>query len=154
MEIVRSKDGTGIAFDRAAGDGPPVVLVGGAFSYRRFKRLRELAGLLSDDFTVVNYDRRRRGDSGDTEPYAVEREIEDLQVVIDAVGGSASVWGWSSGGVLPLRAAAHGVRIEKLAVYEPPSWSLRATACRRPTSRGGSTTSWRGAAGAPPSGTS
>jgi pimeloyl-ACP methyl ester carboxylesterase len=119
MESTRSRDGTSIAFDRT-GNGPAVILVGGAFSYRTFKKMTELAELLSERFTVINYDRRGRGDSGDTAPYTVEREIEDLQAVIEAAGGSASVWGWSSGGVLPLRAAIHGLRIEKLAVYEPP----------------------------------
>lgn len=119
MHTVTSKDGTIIAFDRL-GQGPAVILVGGAFSYRAFPQLAELAELLSDRFTVVNYDRRGRGDSGDTPPYAVEREIEDLAALIDAAGGSASVWGWSSGGALALRAAAHGLAIERLAVYEPP----------------------------------
>ena len=119
MNTVRSKDGTTIAFDRS-GDGPAVILVGGAFSYRAFGKMVELAELLAKDFTVVNYDRRGRGDSADTAPYAVEREIEDLGALIDAVGGSASVWGWSSGAVLGLRAAAHGFAIEKLAMYEPP----------------------------------
>lgn len=119
MQTVRSKDGTAIAFDRV-GDGPPVVLVGGAFSYRRFSKMEQLAKLLSERFTVINYDRRGRGDSGDSGRYAVERELEDLAVLIEAVGGSASVWGWSSGGVLGMRAAARGVNIERLAVYEPP----------------------------------
>jgi len=119
MQTARSKDGTAIAFDRL-GEGPPIVLVGGAFSYRRFSKMVQLAKLLSGRFTVVNYDRRGRGDSGDSGRYAVEREIEDLQAVIEAVGGSASVWGWSSGGVLGMRAAAGGVNIDRLAVYEPP----------------------------------
>lgn len=119
MQTARSKDGTTIAFDRV-GDGPPLVIVGGAFSYRRFKGFVQLAELLAADFTVVNYDRRGRGDSGDTAPYAVEREIEDLRAVIDAGGGSASVFGMSSGAVLAMRAAVRGVRIDRLAVYEPP----------------------------------
>jgi pimeloyl-ACP methyl ester carboxylesterase len=119
METVTSPDGTRIAYDRA-GDGPAVILVGGAFSYRAFGKLRQLADLLAPRFTVVNYDRRGRGDSGDGAPYAVEREIEDLAALIDAAGGSASVWGWCSGGTLALRAAAAGLPIERLAVYEPP----------------------------------
>jgi pimeloyl-ACP methyl ester carboxylesterase len=119
MNRVNSKDGTAIAFDRF-GRGPAVILVGGAFSYRSFPKMIELAQLLSDRFTVLNYDRRGRGDSGDTGPYAVEREIEDLEALIAAAGGSASVWGWSSGGVLALRAAAAGVGIERVAVYETP----------------------------------
>jgi len=119
MQTVQSRDGTSIAFDRL-GQGPPIILVGGAFSYRAFPKLVQLAKLLAERFTVVNYDRRGRGDSTDTSPYAVEREIEDLQALVDVVGGSASVWGWSSGGALALRAAGRGLRIEKLAVYEPP----------------------------------
>lgn len=119
MSLVRSKDGTRIAFDRV-GDGPAVVLVGGAFSYRAFPKMVELAELLADRFTVINYDRRGRGDSGDAQPYAVEREIEDLQALLDEAGGSASAWGWSSGAVLVLRAAARGLRLRRLALYEPP----------------------------------
>ncbi len=119
MDSVRSRDGTTIAFDRL-GEGPPIILAGGAFSYRAFPKLVQLAELLAPRFTVINYDRRGRGDSGDTVPYAVQREIEDLQALIDAVGGSASFWGWSSGAVLGLRAAASGIEIEKLALFEPP----------------------------------
>jgi len=119
MNVFRSRDGTGIAFDRLGGS-LPIVLVGGPFGYRTFPELRQLAEYLAARFTVVNYDRRGRGDSGDTAPYAVEREIEDLEAVIDAVGGAARVGGWSSGGLLALRAAAAGVRIERLAVYDPP----------------------------------
>jgi pimeloyl-ACP methyl ester carboxylesterase len=119
MNRIRSKDGTEIAFDQL-GEGPAVILVGGAFSYRSFPKMIELAELLSDRFTVLNYDRRGRGDSGDTQPYAVEREIEDLEALIARAGGSTSVWGWSSGGVLALRAAGAGVGIERVAVYETP----------------------------------
>ncbi len=119
MDSVRSKDGTEIAFDRL-GEGPAIILAGGAFSYRTFPKLVELAELLAPRFTVFNYDRRGRGDSGDTPPYAVQREIEDLQALTDAAGGSASFWGWSSGGVLGLRAAAGGLEFEKLALFEPP----------------------------------
>jgi pimeloyl-ACP methyl ester carboxylesterase len=119
VDKIKSSDGTTIAFDRL-GQGPPVILVGGAFSWRRWKGFVELADLLSERFTVLNYDRRGRGDSGDTEPYAVEREFEDLQAMISAAGGSASVWGLSSGGILALEAARAGVAIEKIAAYEPP----------------------------------
>jgi pimeloyl-ACP methyl ester carboxylesterase len=80
----------------------------------------ELADLLSAHFTVLNYDRRGRGDSGDTKPYALAREFEDLQAMIGVAGGSASVWGMSSGGILALEAARAGVAIEKIAAYEPP----------------------------------
>ena len=119
MDTIESSDGTAIALDRL-GQGPPIILVGGAFSWRRWKGFVELADLLSERFTVVNYDRRGRGDSGDTKPYAVEREFEDLQAMISAAGGSASVWGLSSGGILALEAARAGVRIDEIAAYEPP----------------------------------
>jgi pimeloyl-ACP methyl ester carboxylesterase len=120
METVLSRDGTVIAFDRY-GAGTPVVLVGGAFQYRAFdRRTAKLAKLISADHTVLHYDRRGRGDSGNTAPYAVGREIEDLQALIDAVGGSAGVFGMSSGGALALEAAKSGRGITKLAVYEAP----------------------------------
>lgn len=119
MEKAISRDGTQIAYDRV-GSGPVLVIVGGAFSYRRFPLQVQLAERLSDSYTVVGYDRRGRGDSGDSAPYSVEREIDDLSAVIDAVGGRASVWGISSGGALALAAAAHGVPIDRLAVYDPP----------------------------------
>ncbi|MCZ8518944.1 MULTISPECIES: alpha/beta fold hydrolase [Paenibacillus] len=119
MYTVTSKDGTKIAYDKV-GKGPALVLIGGAFSYRKFPGLVQLADLLADRFTVYNYDRRGRGDSGDTQPYAIEREIEDLQAVIEAAGGSAYVWGLSSGAVLALQAAAAGAGITKLALHEPP----------------------------------
>src|ERR1700737_2898386 len=105
MKTVQSQDGTRIAFDRV-GQGPPLIVVGGAFSYRRWSGIVKLAQILEDRFTVINYDRRGRGDSGDTSPYAVEREVEDIARLIDAAGSSAFVWGMSSGGVLALRAAA------------------------------------------------
>jgi alpha-beta hydrolase superfamily lysophospholipase len=117
METVTSKDGTRIAFDRV-GSGPPVVLVCGASVARGTDA--HLAELLSDGLTVLNYDRRGRGDSTDTAPYAIEREVEDLAAVIDAAGGSAGVWGSSSGGALALIAADQGLPIAKLALWEPP----------------------------------
>jgi pimeloyl-ACP methyl ester carboxylesterase len=119
VEKIKSRDGTQIAFDRI-GQGPPVIMVGGAFSWRRWKGFVELADLLSARCTVLNYDRRGRGDSGDTQPYALEREFEDLQAMVGIAGGSASVWGMSSGGILALEAARAGVAIEKIAAYEPP----------------------------------
>ncbi|MDF2663915.1 MAG: hydrolase [Paenibacillus sp.] len=119
MYTVTSRDGTKIAYDKV-GQGPALVLVAGAFSYRKFPGQVQLANLLSEQFTVYNYDRRGRGDSGDTQPYDTAREIEDLQAVIDAAGGSAYVWGLSSGAVLALQAAASGVCITKLALHEPP----------------------------------
>jgi pimeloyl-ACP methyl ester carboxylesterase len=116
---MRSADGTAIAYEQS-GAGPPLVLVGGAFSYRAWKGWVELAELLAQRFTVVRYDRRGRGDSGDTHPYAVEREIEDLRALVREFGDSAHVFGMSSGGVLALRAAAARVPIDRLVVYQPP----------------------------------
>ncbi|EJQ92768.1 alpha/beta fold hydrolase [Bacillus cereus] len=119
MYSVTSKDGTKIAYDKV-GQGPALILVAGAFSYRKFPGQVKLANLLSEQFTVYNYDRRGRGDSGDTQQYAVAREIEDLQALIDEAGGSAYVWGLSSGAVLALQAAAKEANITKLALHEPP----------------------------------
>src|SRR6266496_5041866 len=120
MNQVMSKDGTVIAFDRS-GNGPAVILVGGAFQYRAIDPPTvQLAKRLASHFTVFHYDRRGRGDSGDTQPYAVEREIEDLEALIKEAGGSAFVFGMSSGAVLAVDAAAQGASIEKMALYEPP----------------------------------
>jgi Alpha/beta hydrolase family len=119
VDTVTSQDGTRIAYDRT-GDGPPVILVAGAFSYRKYPGQVKLADLLAPHFTVFNYDRRGRGDSGDTGPYAVEREIEDLEALINAAGESAYVWGLSSGAALALVAANAGLKIKKLALQEPP----------------------------------
>jgi pimeloyl-ACP methyl ester carboxylesterase len=121
MKQVRSQDGTLIAFDQY-GEGLAVILVGGAFQHRAIDpSTAELAARLGAHFTVVHYDRRGRGDSGDTAPYAAQREIEDLEALIDAAGGSAFVFGMSSGSALALDAANQlGDKIKKLAVYEPP----------------------------------
>ncbi len=120
MSQVMSKDGTIIAFDRS-GKGPAVILVGGAFQYRAIDPpTAQLAALLAQHFTVFHYDRRGRGDSSDTQPYAVEREVEDLAALITETGGQAAVFGMSSGGVLTLEAAKQGLAISKLALYEPP----------------------------------
>jgi pimeloyl-ACP methyl ester carboxylesterase len=118
MRTVTSRDGTSIAFDRS-GQGPALVLVAPAFATRVDQA--SLAAALAPSFTVFAYDRRGRGDSGDTAPYAVEREVEDLDALIDVAGGSACVFGHSSGAVLALD-AAHMLtaRITKLALYEPP----------------------------------
>ena len=117
MPTVISPDGTPIAYEQT-GSGPAVILVGSALADR--SDTRKLAALLAAQFTVINYDRRGRGDSGDTQPYAVEREIEDLDALIRAAGRAASVFGSSSGAVLALRAAAAGLPIERLALFEPP----------------------------------
>jgi pimeloyl-ACP methyl ester carboxylesterase len=114
---VTSADGTKIAFDRL-GEGPPVVVVSGLFCDRQ--TTHGLAEQLAQRFSVINYDRRGRGDSGDTAPYAVEREIEDLDALIRAAGGTASVYGHSSGAGLALIAATSGVPITRLVLHEPP----------------------------------
>jgi pimeloyl-ACP methyl ester carboxylesterase len=119
MSTVTSRDGTTIAFDRL-GAGPILVLVDGALSYRALGPTAALAEVLAADFTVYRYDRRGRGRSGDTAPYAVAREVEDLDALIAAAGGAARVCGLSSGAVLALEAAASGLAITRLALYEPP----------------------------------
>ena len=119
MRTVTSKDGSRIAYDRY-GSGPTVMLVGGALGYRKFTKLEELAKLLAERCTVINYDRRGRGDSTEVKPFAVEREVEDIAALVEAEGGSASLWGWSSGGALALRAAGARIGVERLSVYEVP----------------------------------
>lgn len=115
----RSRDGTIIAFTKA-GSGPPLIIVDGAFCYRENGPATELASALRQHFTVFTYDRRGRGESGDTAPYAVEREIEDLQAIAMEAGAPPFVLGISSGGALILQAVASGVRVKKIALYEPP----------------------------------
>jgi pimeloyl-ACP methyl ester carboxylesterase len=118
MNKVASNDGTTISFDQT-GDGPPIILVGGALSDRSAGV--SLAELLSQELTVFTYDRRGRGDSGDTAPYAVEREVEDIEALIDEAGGSAYVFGRSSGAALALEAVRRlPTKLKKLALYEPP----------------------------------
>jgi pimeloyl-ACP methyl ester carboxylesterase len=121
MRTVISKDGTPIAFDQS-GQGPPLILVAGALCARLSWSGPELAKLLAPHFTVYNYDRRGRGDRGDTKPYAVTREIEDIEVLIDEAGGSAYLHGHSSGGALILEAALQlgSEKVKKLAIYEVP----------------------------------
>ncbi|ESQ05549.1 Alpha/beta hydrolase fold-domain-containing protein [Streptomyces sp. PVA_94-07] len=116
MDTVVSRDGTPIVHE-TRGSGPALVLVGGAMTTR--EHAARLAGLLADSFTVVTYDRRGRGRSGDTRPYAVRREVEDLAEVIRAVGGPAALYGVSSGAALALHAAA-GPAVSRVALYEPP----------------------------------
>ena len=119
MTSITSKDGSVIAFDRS-GKGPAVVVVGGVLGDR--SQQAPLAALLAEHFTVFNYDRRGHGQSGFTPPYAVEREIEDIDAMIKEAGGQAFVYGTSACGVLALYAAAAGLapRIKKLAIWEPP----------------------------------
>jgi pimeloyl-ACP methyl ester carboxylesterase len=120
MHVVSSADGTRIAYDQY-GEGPAVILVGGALAYRKFKKFEQISQLLAErQLTVINYDRRGRGDSGEAGPASVEREVEDIAALIDTVGGRASLWGWSSGGAVALRAAAADIGVEQLSVYEPP----------------------------------
>jgi pimeloyl-ACP methyl ester carboxylesterase len=119
MRNIFSKDGTPIAFDQV-GEGSPLVLVGGVLGDR--SQQAPLASLLASHFTVFNHDRRGHGESGDTPPYAVEREIEDLDALLNEAGGSAFVYGTSSCAVLALSAAAAGLapKIRRLALWEPP----------------------------------
>src|SRR5262249_4481877 len=119
VETVCSVDGTTIAFERR-GQGPPLILVDGALCHRGMGPSAPLAALLAQSFNVFTYDRRGRGASGDASPYAVQREIEDLQALIRTAGGSVFVWGMSSGAALALEAARQGTEISKLALYEPP----------------------------------
>lgn len=121
MKTVTSRDGTIIAYDQT-GQGPAVILVDGALQYRSFDQgMAPLADLLAKHFTVIHYDRRGRGDSTDTQPFALEREIEDIEAIIDNTGGSAALYGISSGAALAMEAAiALGSKVSKLAMYEAP----------------------------------
>jgi pimeloyl-ACP methyl ester carboxylesterase len=121
MAEVISRDGTRIAFEKA-GEGPALILVDGALGYRAHWGQRPLAAALADRFAVYAYDRRGRGESGDTLPYAVEREIEDIEALIAEAGGSAYLYGVSSGAALALKAAAAlgAATVPGLALYEPP----------------------------------
>ncbi|KZB79449.1 hydrolase [Amycolatopsis regifaucium] len=117
IDTVKSADGTPIAFERR-GAGPVVVVVAGAANDRHGDE--PLVAELTAEFSVVTYDRRGRGDSGDTAPYAVEREIEDLAAVVASFAEPVIVHGISSGGALALLAAASGVPMARLSVFEPP----------------------------------
>ena len=121
MATVISKDGTQIGYSKI-GSGPALILVDGALGSRgMFGGEDPFASAFAGSFTVVTYDRRGRGESGDTLPYAVEREVEDIEALIDAVGGRASLYGVSSGGALVLEAALRlGNKVEKIAIYEVP----------------------------------
>lgn len=116
---VTSSDGTSIAFERA-GTGPALILVEAAAHYRDLSSFSGLIPLLSREFTVYAYDRRGRGESTDTSPYAPDREVEDLEALIAEAGGSAHLYGYSSGALLAMRAVASGLPIGRLALLEPP----------------------------------
>ena len=120
MNITNSADGTKIVYD-AAGDGPALILVDGALTVHSSGSASELTKLLAPRFTVYGFDRRGRGESGDTLPYAVDREIDDIEALIDRAGGPAFLYGHSSGGPLAMRAAIRlGSKVSKIALYEPP----------------------------------
>jgi surfactin synthase thioesterase subunit len=119
MDTVKSADGTTIAYDRI-GDGRPVIIVDGALCRRDFGPSRPLASALSENFAVYIYDRRGRGDSADTPPYSVEREVEDIEALVREAGGSACLYGASSGAALALEAASRLRSVERVAAYEPP----------------------------------
>jgi pimeloyl-ACP methyl ester carboxylesterase len=116
---ITSKDGTQIAYDKT-GKGPALILVDGAFAYRENGNTKELAKLLADHFTVYDYDRRGRGESADTQPYSVDREIEDLKALIEASGESPFVCAFSSGCGLVLQTVHKGQKFKKIVLYEPP----------------------------------
>lgn len=118
-DTVTTPDGTRIAFERS-GEGPPLVLVEPALHYREMSAFGGLVPLLARELTVHTYDRRGRGESTDTLPYAPDREVEDLAAILRAAGGSAYVYGYSSGALLALRAAAHGLPVVRMALLEPP----------------------------------
>jgi pimeloyl-ACP methyl ester carboxylesterase len=120
MDTLRSSDDTMIAYDKQ-GEGPALILVDGALTVHSAGSGPELATLLAPHFTVYGFDRRGRGQSGDTLPYAVDREIDDIEALIDRAGGPAFLYGHSSGGPLAMRAAIRlGGKVSKIAMYEPP----------------------------------
>ncbi|MEV6634937.1 alpha/beta hydrolase [Actinoplanes sp. NPDC051470] len=117
MNFVTSPDGTRIGYDRI-GSGPTIILIGGGPVDRSAES--PLAALLAEQFTVYSYDRRGRGDTVDTAPYSVDREFDDLQALITEAGGSAMMYGTSGGGMIAIQAAARGLAITKLALWEVP----------------------------------
>ena len=119
MTTVTSADGTEIAYE-SAGSGPALVLVDGAMCFRAAGPMRPLAALLTSAFTVFTYDRRGRGESGDTQPYAAEREVEDLRAIVRAAGGQAALYAMSSGGALALATTTADPGVTGLVLYEPP----------------------------------
>jgi pimeloyl-ACP methyl ester carboxylesterase len=131
-ELVTSRDGTRIAFERT-GSGPPLILIDAAGHFRANSPFGDLADLLEKSFTVVRYDRRGRGESTDTPPYAPAREVDDLAALIDAIGEPASLYGFSSGCLVALHASAAGLPVRRLALVEPPieSGSAESVAAQR-----------------------
>jgi pimeloyl-ACP methyl ester carboxylesterase len=119
MSTVRSADGTTIGYTRA-GQGPPLILIDGALCSRSFGPMPKLAEQLTPHFTVYTYDRRGRGDSGDTPPYAPDREVEDIEALVALAGDTVYLHGTSSGAALALEAAKQIRSVAKLAAYEPP----------------------------------
>ena len=119
MQKVISKDGTPIAYEKV-GKGPALILVDGALCSRDFGPMRKIAELLSNNFTVYFYDRRGRNQSGDTKPYLAEREVEDIEALVKEANGPVYLAGSSSGAALALKAAASGLNVIKLALFEPP----------------------------------
>lgn len=119
MSKTTSKDGTSIAFTKW-GNGPAVILVNGALCYRRLGPMDQIARELASSFTVFTYDRRGRGQSGDTTPYSVQLEVDDIEALIEVAGGSAFIYGESSGAALALEAASRLETIRRLAIYEAP----------------------------------
>ncbi len=118
MKTTRSKDGTTIAYD-VYGRGPALIYITGASCFRSFKPIVRDVKAFAKEFTVYNYDRRGRGDSGNTLPWTVEREVEDVEAMIDAAGGRAYVYGHSSGAVLALEAALRlGNKVQKMVMYD------------------------------------
>ena len=120
MNKVISTDGAEIAYEKM-GNGPMLILVDGALCYRSFGPMTELAKLLAPHFTVITYDRRGRGESSNSKPFTLEREVSDLEALVQEAGGSAFLFGTSSGGCLALEASIKlGDKVRKLAIYEPP----------------------------------
>jgi pimeloyl-ACP methyl ester carboxylesterase len=120
MKTTQSKDGTTLSYD-VYGDGPALIYITGASCHRSFKPIMKDARIFAAEFTVYNYDRRGRGDSGNTLPYTIEREIEDIEAMIDAAGGTAYLYGHSSGAVLALEAALLlGSKVQKVFMYDAP----------------------------------
>jgi len=118
-QTVRSADEVPIACERS-GDGPPLIIVDGAIAYREVGPSGKLAKELSHRFTVYRYDRRGRGQSGDAPTYSIQREIDDIQALIEQVGAPTSLLGLSSGAVLALDAANQGLAVTKVVAYEAP----------------------------------